>query len=150
MKKSLLLAFVACLFAVNAEAADIKPYVSAKAKFTNIRAKAEIIRPVNDETALIDNVFGYNVAAGVGIKMAEGALRLEAEYVQNNDAEKKIAGEKVKFRSQAAFANAYFDFDTNSNFRPYVGLGFGWRKSNSAIKENTNSPTITAPVLAIV
>ena len=125
MKKSLLLAFAAGLFALNAQAADIKPYVSAKAGFLGIRAKAEIIRPIREKQTLNDTVFGYNLAAGAGIKMEEGILRIELEYAQNGNAEKTILGEKEKFKSYAFFVNAYFDFETNSAFRPYVGAGIG-------------------------
>jgi len=128
MKKSLLLASVACLFAVNAQAADIAPYVSAKAKFAGIKAERKQTSPFPDKAKLSDSVFGYNLAAGAGIKMEEGVLRLELEYAQNDDAEKTIAGEKAKFESYAVFANAYFDFNTNSAFRPYVGIGFGGSK----------------------
>ena len=60
--------------------------------------------------------------------MQEGVLRFELEYVQNGDAEKTIFGEKVKVKSRAIFANGYFDFDTNSAFRPYLGIGFGHSK----------------------
>ena len=128
MKKSLLLASVAYLFAINAQAADIKPYVSAKAKFAGIRAEAEQTSPIHAKAKLNDSVFGYNLAAGAGIKMEEGILRFELEYTSNDDAEKTINGVKGKFESYAVFANAYFDFDTNSAFRPYVGIGFGGSK----------------------
>lgn len=123
--KKLLLASVACLFAVNAQAADLTPYVSAKAKFAGIRAQAEQTSPIHVKTKLNDNVFGYNLAAGAGMKMEEGVLRLELEYTSNDDAEKTIAGGKVAFKSYAFFGNAYFDFNTSSDFRPYVGIGFG-------------------------
>lgn len=128
MKKSLLLASVACIFAVNAQAADFKPYVSAKAKFAGIRAEVEQTSPVHVKDKLNDSVFGYNLAAGAGIKMEEGVLRLELEYAQNDDAEKTIAGVKGVFESYAIFANAYFDFNTNTAFRPYVGIGLGGSK----------------------
>lgn len=125
MKKSLLLASVACLFAVNAQAADVKPYVSAKAKYANIWAQAEQKKPVKMKTHLSDNVFGYNLAAGAGIKMEDGLLRFELEYSGNEDGEKMIGPQKVTIKSHAVFANAYFDINTNSAFRPYLGFGLG-------------------------
>lgn len=125
MKKSLLLASVACLFAVNAQAADVKPYVSAKAKFAAVEAKAKAKGTAPFKNKLDDDVFGYDPAVGAGMKMEEGVLRLELEYTSNNDAEKKFDGVKGKFESYAIFANAYFDFDTSSAFRPYLGIGFG-------------------------
>lgn len=128
MKKSLLLASVACLFAINAQAADFKPYVSAKAKLADIKFEVEQTSPFHDKVKISDSVFGYNLAAGAGMKMEEGVLRLELEYTQNDDAEKTIAGIKRKFESHAVFVNAYFDFNTNSAFRPYVGIGMGGSK----------------------
>ena len=137
MKKSLLLASVACLFAVNTQAADLKPYVSAKAKFVGMRAEVEQTSPIHTNVKLNDNVFGYGLAAGAGIKMEEGILRLELEYTSNDDAEKTIAGGKVKFESYAVFGNAYFDFNTNSDFRPYVGIGLGASKVKFGNKSET-------------
>ena len=125
MKKSLLPAVAVCLFAVGAQAADVTPYVSAKAKYANIWAQAEQKKPFKLKTHVSDNVFGYNLAAGAGIKMAAGVLRLELEYTANDDGEKTIAADKIKIRSNAVFGNAYFDFDTNSAFRPYLGFGMG-------------------------
>ena len=136
MKKSLLLAFVVSLFAVNAQAADLTPYVSAKAKFAAIRPEAKQTAPNPDSANLNDSVFGYNLAAGAGMKMEEGTLRLELEYAQNGDAEKTVLGQKFKFKSHAVFVNAYFDFNTNSAFRPYVGIGLGGSKVKFANNKN--------------
>ena len=138
MKKSLLLASVACLFAVNAQAADFKPYVSAKAKFAGIRTEAEQTSPVHAKAKINDSVFGYNLAAGAGMKMEEGILRLELEYAQNGDAEKTFPVGKVKVKSHAIFANAYFDFNTNTAFRPYVGIGLGASKVKIANKSESD------------
>ena len=125
MKKSLLIASALCLFAVNARAADVTPYVSAKAKYANIWAQAEMKKPLRLKEHLSDDVFGYNLAAGAGIKMENGLLRFELEYSGNEDGEKMIGVQKVTIESHAVFGSAYFDVNTNSAFRPYLGFGLG-------------------------
>ena len=125
MKKCLLLASVACLFSVNSQAADVTPYVSAKAKYANIWAQAEHKAPIRFKEHLSDNVFGYNLAAGAGIKMENGLLRFELEYSGNEDGKKMTGIQKTTIKSYAVFGNAYFDINTNSAFRPYLGFGLG-------------------------
>ena len=128
MKKSLLLIPAICLFAANVQAADVKPYVSAKAKYANIWAQEEQKKPFHTKNHLSDNVFGYNLAAGAGVKMENGILRFELDYTSNEDGEKMIAADKIEIKSRAIFGNAYFDIDTNSAFRPYLGFGLGGSK----------------------
>ena len=143
MKKSLLLASVACLFAVNSQAADIKPYVSAKAKFAAVEAKAKGIAPFKRK--IDDDVFGYDLAVGAGMKMETGTLRFELETMPK----KSLTALKANF-NPTPYSETLISIST----RPPLSVrtsesGSAVRESNSAIKAKAISPTTTAPASVI-
>lgn len=137
MKKTLLLAGVACLFASQAMA--FNPYIGAKFKYSVQDAK--FTTDTSDDLDIDDKVVGGSIAIGTEHKVIGGALRLEAEFNQNADAEKnhpdmfyidnetgEISGPgtiKLKLKTKSIMFNAYFDIDTGTGFKPYVGGGFG-------------------------
>ena len=126
MKKMLLLAGVASVFALNANAFEFNPYLSAKLKYA-----------ITDNSVTTDagkfsinkDLFGGSGALGVKFPFEFGAVRVEAEYTRTADADKTFHGEKeslkAELRTQALMFNAYYDFNTNTAFTPYVGFGLG-------------------------
>ena len=126
MKKMLLLAGVASVFAFNANAFDFNPYLAAKFKYaiTDNSVEANGVKKSMDK-----DLAGGSAALGVKIPFANNAFRLEAEYTRTADA-KKTFGEgrdsvQAKLRSQALMFNAYCDFYTKTPFTPYVSAGLG-------------------------
>ena len=142
MKKSLLLLGAVCLFANQANATNISPYVSAKIKYSFMDNSAKAT--AEDDTYMYqlkfdadDNVFGGSVAAGILIPVANSAFRTEIEYSKNSDAEKThhYYGEsyKAKVESQSLLANVYYDFNTGTKFTPYIGAGIGGTKLKASL-----------------
>lgn len=149
MKKTLLLAGVACLFATQAMAFNVNPYVSAKLKYSmmdNSWKSSEADRLVNEEVYnfeetidVDDKVFGGSIALGLKAPLNYGALRTEIEYSHNGDAKKSHTDEEgdkfeTKLESQAVLFNAYYDFDTHTAFTPYVGGGLGFARLKGSVK----------------
>lgn len=142
MRKTWLLAGAACFVSFNVAAADFTPYVSAKAAtvwdrntvnytdfdggYDRLKRKANSWR------------FGFNVAAGVETRLCNNdGIRVELEYNYRKPtvrsqvtpyadaATRGFDAEKIKVSHDSAMINAYYDFDTDSKFRPYVGGGIG-------------------------
>ncbi|MBR1605713.1 MAG: porin family protein [Alphaproteobacteria bacterium] len=146
MKKMLLLAGIATVaFSVHANACDWKPYISAKLTASQLSVNTSgryvgdgfIEKSLNsgDET---QHVWGTSFAAGA----ASGAIRTEIEWHRNtaarmsdtNSTINAILGNtvetgKAKIKTDALLLNAYYDFETDSAFTPYVGAGIGYAKT---------------------
>lgn len=122
MKKSFVLFGIAtALLASNAEAADIKPYVSAKLSYSLMKNKISAedsfdILEINHK----DNVFGGSLAGGISVPVAVGAIRTEAELHLNADTNKNVYYGLIntKVKSRAAFVNAYYDIATGTRLTP--------------------------------
>lgn len=127
MKKLLLLTGLAtAIFATQATATEISPYVSAKLKYVDISGKYS---EPGYSFSLDDNIFGGSIAAGTSIKMPYGAVRTELEYNQNDTAKKKLFGIiKTELETQSIMVNAYYDIDTGTKITPYLGGGIGYSK----------------------
>lgn len=158
MRKTLLLAGVACLFAAQAEAFDFNPYVSAKLKYSmmdNSWKATEVddtdwgaFEESYDLKNADDKVFGGSIALGMKTPLAHGALRTEVEYTRNGNAKKSRSyreesddyeySEKfdIKLKSQALLFNAYYDFDTQTAFTPYIGFGLGFARLKGTMSYN--------------
>lgn len=125
MKKFLLLAGVASLLSVNAQA-EVNQYVSGKVSYdfnkVNIKASdpstAELYR-----TKANKELFGTHVAYGV----QAGYVRGELELNNSRDIKRNYIGEMDHFRlyKHSVMANAYFDYLTCTPWTPYVGAGIG-------------------------
>lgn len=128
MNKMLLLAgTAACLFAANANAVEIKPYVGAKLKYVDLSSE------LNDDGFPLDGgdkVAGGSIAVGLSTKLGKGNIRAELEYNGNDDAEKtSYAGIiKTKVETQSVMLNGYYDIDTKTKITPYIGAGIGYAK----------------------
>ena len=125
MKKFLLLAGVASLLSVNAQA-EVNQYVSGKVSYdfnkVNIKASdpkaADLYR-----TKANKELFGKHVAYGV----QAGYVRGELELNNSRDIKRNYIGEMDHFRlyKHSVMANAYFDYLTCTPWTPYVGAGIG-------------------------
>ncbi|MBR1825014.1 MAG: porin family protein [Alphaproteobacteria bacterium] len=124
MKKMLLLAGVASVFALNANAFEFNPYLSAKVKYA---ITDNSITTEAGKKSLDKDLFGGSGALGVKFPFANSAVRVEAEYVRTADAKKTFHDEKAKseLRVQGLMFNAYYDFYTKTPFTPYVSAGMG-------------------------
>ncbi len=125
MKKFLLLAGVASLLSVNAQA-EVNQYVSGKVSYdfnkVNIKAsdpsEAELYR-----TKANKELFGTHVAYGV----QAGYVRGELELNNSRDIKRNYIDGLDHFRlyKHSVMANAYFDYLTCTPWTPYVGAGIG-------------------------
>ena len=133
MKKFLLLAGVASLLSVNAQA-EVNQYVSGKISydFNKVNMKvAEQDQPELYSEKANKNLFGTHVAYGV----QAGYVRGELELNDSLNLKKNIGDEKVKLYKHSLMANAYFDYLTCTPWTPYVGAGIG----TAYLKYNANS-----------
>ena len=125
MKKFLLLAGVASLLSVNAQA-EVNQYVSGKISYdfnkVNMKAteptKAELTREKANK-----ELFGTHVAYGV----QAGYVRGELELNNSRDIKRNYLSTSDHFRlyKHSVMANAYFDYLTCTPWTPYVGAGIG-------------------------
>ena len=109
MKKLMLLASVACLFGVNANA-EVNQYVSAKVSYDfnklNVRESA-----------------AYGVQAGY--VRAEVELNNSRDIKRNYVSDENFNVDHFRMYKHSVMANAYFDMLTCTAWTPYVGAGIG-------------------------
>lgn len=147
MKKALLLAGVACLYATGANAVNISPYVGAKIRYSMIESDFDV--EGGDQFDVDDKVFGGSLSIGMKTNIIGGAIRAELEYNKNADAEKKYwvyyenntgdidEGEGTfKLKTQSLMLNGYFDVNTGTKITPYIGAGIGYTKMKGELRVN--------------
>ena len=123
MKKTLLLAGVAtCLFAMNANAMDFRPYIEGK--ISQNWLKAEYKEDGFGKETFKDNVFGGSLE--IGAKLDQFRIGLEGYY--NDDLKDNLLNVvPVKAETKGAFLNAYYDLPlTEKQIKPYIGAGIGY------------------------
>ncbi len=127
MKKFLLLAGVACLLGVNAQA-EVNQYVSGKISYDFNKVNIKTADPSQPELfreKANKNLFGTHVAYGV----QAGYVRGELELNNSRDIKRNYfnGGNVNHFRlyKHSVMANAYFDYLTCTPWTPYVGAGIG-------------------------
>ncbi len=136
MNKTLLLAGIAtALFAANANAVELNPYVSAKLSYAKTNVDySQLHGTTHRSSDLDDKIWGAKLAVGVATPVAHGAVRTELEYgfsqtfkADFTDAETAKAGGVAKMKGDidTYMLNAYYDIDTGTKFTPYVGAGIG-------------------------
>lgn len=128
MKKFLLLAGVACLFAANAQA-EVSQYVSGKVSYdlNRIKIKSSDQRNLKMDKNKVSSHVAYGVRAGY--------VRGELELNDSLNLKKNIGDANVKLYKHSLMANAYFDYLTCTPWTPYVGAGIG----TAYLKYNVNS-----------
>ena len=148
MNKILLLASAAAVFAFSfeANACDLKPYISAKINAASVNNKlklsqAEFWEPqpeyaeIQDDfrNDIHDNTWGFSLAAGIKKELEKGAVRAEFEFTrfQPTSSYMTLSGRQTKYKTQihSYMINAYYDFNTDSAFTPYIGGGIGYAKT---------------------
>ena len=145
MNKTLLLASAAAVFAFTFEAGacDLKPYISAKINAASINNKLKMteasyynLEPEYTEIGdsfrndMHDSTWGFSLAAGIKKELEKGAVRAELEFTrfQPTSSYVTIDGRQTKYKTQihSYMINAYYDFNTDSAFTPYIGGGIGY------------------------
>ena len=128
MKKFLLLAGVASLLSVNAQA-EVNQYVSGKISYdfnqVNMKAANPSAAELTREKANKE-LFGTHVAYGV----QAGYVRGELELNNSRNIKRNYFGEHgdvshFRLYKHSVMANAYFDYLTCTPWTPYVGAGIG-------------------------
>lgn len=137
MNKMLLLAGAAAvLFASNANAMELNPYVSGKLTYGKVDVDGSQVTGSLYKSAKIENKdnYGFNAAVGVSTKLPYGAVRGEFEFgykhgIKDNytDAEGVANGATsiLKADIETYMFNLYYDIDTGTKLTPYVGAGIG-------------------------
>ena len=126
MKKFLLLAGVASLLSVNAQA-EVNQYVSGKISydFNKVNMKsAEADQPELYREKANKELFGTHVAYGV----QAGYVRGELELNNSRDIKRNYlssTSDHFRLYKHSVMANAYFDYLTCTPWTPYVGAGIG-------------------------
>ncbi|WP_051396185.1 outer membrane protein [Ignatzschineria larvae DSM 13226] len=141
MKKLLIASAISLLgFTSTAFAMDFEQYVSAKAVLNHVNNKFE-----TDDLNLkkSKNVGGFRLAYGVAFPVDSNKIRTELEYGYNG---KVKLGETIddehynsETKSQSVMVNAYFDFNTDTAFTPYVGAGIGYARLKNTIDRGDTS-----------
>lgn len=125
MKKFLLLAGVASLLSVNAQA-EVNQYVSGKISYDFNKVNMKATEPTQAELTrekANKELFGTHVAYGV----QAGYVRGELELNNSRDIKRNYLSTSDHFRlyKHSVMANAYFDYLTCTPWTPYVGAGIG-------------------------
>ena len=117
MKKTLLLAGVAGLFASNVCAAEIKPYVGLDYVYSSIDYEESAA-----DSFLEDNLNSIAVNAGTRLNKNFG---IEAFYQQSEEADKKVFGvyeSEVKFKAYGVDLMGYLPLDSQLELLGTVGI----------------------------
>ena len=148
MNKILLLAGATAVFAFSfeANACDLKPYISAKINAASVNNKikmslAEFYNMEPENTRIWDyfrgdehdSTWGFSLAAGIKKELEKGAVRAEFEFTRFQPASSYVTHRRnqIKYKTQihSYMINTYYDFDTGSAFTPYIGGGIGYAKT---------------------
>lgn len=124
MKKFLLLAGVATLFAFNAQA-EVSQYVSGKLSLDFNKDKVKYHDLVDGEKGmqrLNKKLFSTHVAYGVRAGYVRGELELNDSQTLKYRTE---SHDLLRLYKHSLMANAYFDYLTCTPWTPYVGAGLG-------------------------
>ena len=143
MKKSLLLAGVATLVALNANAFEFNPYVSVKYIKADMESsyKVEQIKPgvTIADISESDKNSAYSIAFGTRNQLTKGTLRTELEFQQNGKLKSHLSGtEELNTNTEikSLMLNTYYEFDTGTKFNPYVSAGLGFAQIETSLKSS--------------
>ncbi len=141
MKKLLIISMVSVMgFASSAMAQDFEQYVSGKGVWSYGTYKANSHED-SESFKESKSVAGIRLAYGLIFPMGENALRAELEYGLNGNQKMNKSfvddGETIhlknSMKSQSLMANVYYDFNTGTNFTPYVGAGIGYARLKNSV-----------------
>lgn len=137
MKKTLLLAGVAgTMFAFNANAFDLNPYVGAKILYSDVDAELTYSDDYGTDKRTYDigdKGLGGAIAVGAKVNVPYGAFRAEMEYSKKADAKKTYINQdddkfNTKVEVQTYMINAFYDINTGTKITPYITGGIGYAK----------------------
>ena len=151
MKKIILGSVISvAMFGSLSMAEDFKQYISGKASVVRLENKFSGTGVYNNKQSLENvvhhkknhTVAGLRLAYGFAIPVGESNMRAEIEYGYNGKA--KLKGDmnyriatnipaallpyRSEIKSQFVMANIYYDFDTGSDWVPYLGAGLGYAR----------------------
>lgn len=146
MNKTLLLAGVALVFAIGANAAIYKPYASIKGAWVEITTQQKIKAPGGTliyKKNLTDDFEGLRLAVGAKEDFKYGSLRYELELGHNFFRTEKGVDRGIaingKIQTYTGFFNIYYDMTNRTKFTPYIGAGIGYAylKTKTVMLNNT-------------
>ncbi len=138
MKKILLLAGVAALFASNASASMFTPYLSAKVKYDFVDSTVKYEKSDLDHRINMDkDVFAGSVAFGLRPE-ALPALRGELEYNHNKTIKKTVDDGSARTEIHYVLLNMYYDYITCTPFTPYLGVGLGGSSIKYSVEDQSD------------
>lgn len=166
MKKVLITSsLVIAMVGSVALAQDFQQYVSGKGSV--VRLENKLTGLVSDRVDSLtagtyefgrkknDTVMGFRLAYGLVFPVGDSAIRTEIEYGYNGksklngimnytvDSEDYRETYKNQIKSQFIMANVYYDFNTGTEWTPYVGGGLGWAKVKSTFSIDMEDSTIS-------
>lgn len=128
-------------------AMDLEQYVSAKAVLNHTNNKFELLGESAKENK---NVGGFRLAYGAAFPVGDNKIRTELEYGYNGKV--KFSDSDTVYRntftlssetkSQSLMANVYFDFNTGTEFTPYIGAGIGYARLKNTISGDISGDAI--------
>ena len=127
MKKFLLLAGVASLLSVNAQA-EVNQYVSGKISYDFNKVNMKVAEPTDPELyreKANKELFGTHVAYGVQAGYVRGELELNNSRDIKRNYFEADGVNHFRLYKHSVMANAYFDYLTCTPWTPYVGAGIG-------------------------
>lgn len=155
MKKILLLAGIMSLFAFDASALVIRPYVAAKGKVALTNNSVKVVQ--RDEIWNYDHnikvnklIMGGSAAFGMMFPFDYRSVRMEVEYNHNGKAKKNSQAKKsapiidASVQTKAVFFNMYYDFQSNTAWVPYIGGGVGAAKLKTVVMEESDDKSTLA------
>jgi opacity protein-like surface antigen len=125
------------LLSISAQTMELKPYVSDKLAYARIHAGDNENRysadvPPGKNNSDDDESMGSRIAIGLSAPFGVGIVRTEFEIGLNTKTKMKIVSEKhaeevmyVRSRNTTYMFNTYYDFETGTEFTPYLGFGLG-------------------------
>lgn len=117
----------------SASAVDLRQYVGIK--FSNVLSgQIDLETDTVNDNCDLKEFFGGSVSYGV--KLSDFRFELEGNLYSFADVKK---AHDVKFQNTSIFVNTYYDFQTNSFFVPYLGLGLGFNRISADINDNSDA-----------
>ena len=140
MKKTLMMSAAISLVAMSASALELSPYLAAKMKFVDVDSEwSNSWWPQGQDYDLNNNTVGGAIAAGISKKICTGdAIRLELEYSSIKSDKNNTAWGDASSKAdiKAYMLNAYYDFNLDSKFTPYISAGIGSGKARYKLRYN--------------
>ena len=155
MKKILLLAGIIGLFAFDAQAVTVRPYISAKGKVALTNNSMRVVQrdeiwDYNHDIKANKVIIGGSAAFGIMFPFDYRSIRMEVEYNHNGKAKKEVQAQKsaptidASVQTKAVFFNMYYDFQSNTAWVPYIGGGIGAARLKTVVMEESDDKSTLA------